>query len=104
VTLFVKYYAASALKNIAAGTSDHTKLVIDLGAVPILVNLLTSPSHDVRNQVYLFSSRTGIFLFFIFLFLLNTKTLKLYCRLCWHWETFPLIPLVAAILFSVMVP
>ncbi|WJX89578.1 hypothetical protein P8452_71563 [Trifolium repens] len=38
------------LTNIAAGTSENTKVVIDHGAVLILVKLLSSPNDDVREQ------------------------------------------------------
>jgi HEAT repeat protein len=36
--------------QIASGTSEHTKTVIDSGAIDVFVRILQSPSEEVREQ------------------------------------------------------
>lgn len=49
-----KLHAKSLLKvvslQIASGTTQHTRYVIECGAIPIFVRILMSPSEEVREQ------------------------------------------------------
>jgi len=67
---------------VASGTSEHTRVVIDHGAVPKFVQLLASASDDVREQVISSSSLLRRFLAFFplpfnFVYIFVMSVLKL---------------------------
>jgi len=46
----IKYETCWVITNIAAGTTEQTRTIIDAGAVPVLIELLRSENKEVRTQ------------------------------------------------------
>lgn len=46
----LQFEATWAITNIASGTADHTRYVVELDCIPRMINLLDSESEDLRQQ------------------------------------------------------
>ena len=46
----LQYETALALSSITHGNSLHTKCVVDAGALPVLIQLLSTPSENVQKE------------------------------------------------------
>ena len=52
-----------AIANLASGTTEQVKYLIERGIIPILINLLNSDDFDILEQVE--KKYTKIFLFYL---------------------------------------
>jgi importin subunit alpha-6/7 len=57
----IQFEAAWCLTNVAAGTPEHTKIVMDSGAVSLLVNLITTTKNEqvLSQSIWALSNISG---------------------------------------------